>query len=434
MFNRLRVQLTLMYPLAGLALILLFGGGSYLLIRTYMLIDYYPDVELEGCMAAELEKLGIPLPEELQGARQRLERNRGAGRPMPACDEATLFVLYLNEEGQLGPTGGAALSAGPPEARGVQAAFSRGRDLRTYKTPEGAAVRYLTYRLATASDGLTYLQIGRWLTSQELATNRVLFLLLGLGVCGALGLALLGWWLAGRSLLPAQRAWDRQQRFVANAGHELRTPITLIRASAEAALRPATQEARRLELLGQIVQECDHVGRLVSDLLLLSRLDAGKLALARDEIQAGELLAEVQRQFAGLAEARNISLELKPSSGIVLADRTRLRQIVAILVDNALKYTPEGGSVRLAAQCEDRQATITVEDTGVGIAAGDLPHVFERFYQGNGRERQVENGSGLGLAIAQALVRAQQGTLHIESEVGNGTRVSVSMPGGRLKS
>jgi len=258
--------------------------------------------------------------------------------------------------------------------------------------------------------------------------------LLGLGVCGALGLALIGWWLAGRSLLPAQRAWDRQQRFVANAGHELRTPITLIRASAEVALRPATQEARRLELLGQIVQECDHVGRLVSDLLLLSRLDAGKLALARDEIQAGELLAEVQQQFAGLAEARNVALELDASSGIVLADRTRLRQVMAIVVDNALKYTPDGGRIRLAAHPDGGQTTITVEDTGVGIAAEDLPHVFERFYRGDGQKRDRESGSGLGLSIAQALVRAQQGSIQIRSQVGQGTCVSVSLPGGRLSS
>ncbi len=432
MFKHLRLQLALMYPLAGLALILLLGGGGYLLIRTYMLIDYYPNVELEGCMAAEFEKLGVSLPEELQAARQRLEHNQVTGRPRPACDESTLFVLYLDEEGRLFEAGGTALPAGPPEARGVQAARSRGRDLRTYRTPEDIPVRYLTYRLPAGEGGATYLQIGRWLTGQDLAVNRLLLLLLGLGVCGALGVALFSWWLAERSLLPAQRAWDRQQRFVANAGHELRTPITLIRASAEVAMRPATQEARRLELLDQVVQECDHVGRLVGDLLLLSRLDAVKLALARDEIQAGELLAEVQQQFAGLAEARNVALELDASSGIVVADRTRLRQVIAILVDNALKYTPDGGLIRLAAHPDGGRTTITVEDTGVGIAAEDLPHVFERFYRGDGRER--DNGSGLGLSIAQALVRAQQGSIQIRSQVGQGTCVSMSLPGGRLRS
>ena len=108
MFKHLLLQLALMYPLAGLALILLLGGGGYLLIRTYMLIDYYPNVELEGCMAAEFEKLGVSLPEELQAARQRLEHNQVTGRPRPACDESTLFVLYLDEEGRLFEAGGTA--------------------------------------------------------------------------------------------------------------------------------------------------------------------------------------------------------------------------------------------------------------------------------------------------------------------------------------
>lgn len=418
MLKSLRLQLSILYPLVGLALVVLLGGGAYALIRYYQLIEYYPDLELQARMSEEFDDLGIAVPDDLaqqsQRAAQVLDENHSF---------VTVSVLFLDAHGQI------LLSDGEVKTtafiRGLEGARVRGRDLRTGQLPDGRQVRYLTYRLPLESAPVAYVQIGRQLTTQDLLINRLFILLIGLGVTVAAVIALFSWWLAGRSVLPAQSAWEHQQKFIANASHELRTPITLIRANAEVALRPGTRDPRRLELLHDIVQECDHVSRLVEDLLLLSRLDAGKLALERVPVAAGELCEEVGEQFRSLAEARGVTLTLESGAGSILGDRTRLRQVLTILVDNALKYTPSGGTIRLSAARADDHVVLQVEDNGVGIALEHLPHVFERFYQ---VEAGSAAGSGLGLPIAKALVQVQGGAIRIRSQPPHGTCVTVQFP------
>jgi signal transduction histidine kinase len=236
------------------------------------------------------------------------------------------------------------------------------------------------------------------------------------------------WWLAGRSLIPTQRAWEQQQTFVANASHELRTPVTLMRASAEVALRglPAPDVDRR-ELLEDILHECDHMSRLVEDLLLLSRLDAGRLKLERSAVPLAELLADVQRQTGRLAGEKGVRLSASSPSGIAWGDPTRLRQVLLILLDNALRHTPPGGSITVEAQPQGRHIQIAVADTGTGIAREHLPHVFERFYRADTARGGDGGSSGLGLAIAKGLVEAQGGQIRLGSQPGRGTRVVVTL-------
>ena len=215
--------------------------------------------------------------------------------------------------------------------------------------------------------------------------------------------------------------------FVANASHELRTPLTLMRASAEVALRGLpNQDADRRELLGDVLHETDHMSKLVEELLLLSRLDAGQLEVVRQPIAVPDLLADVQRQIGRLAAERGVRLSAGAASGVVLADPTHLRQVLLIVLDNALRHTPKGGEVRIESHMRGRQIAIVVSDTGEGIAAAYLPHVFERFYRAD--SARGASGSGLGLSIAKGLIEAQHGQIAIASEPGKGTRVTIVLP------
>jgi signal transduction histidine kinase len=214
---------------------------------------------------------------------------------------------------------------------------------------------------------------------------------------------------------------------VANASHELRTPLTLMRASAEVALRGLPQQdADRHELLSDVLHETDHMSKLVEELLLLSRLDAGRLKVDRLPIAVPELLADVQRQIGRLSDERGIRLCAGAASGVALADRTHLRQVLLIVLDNALRHTPKGGQVQIEAQACGRQIAIQVADTGEGIAPVHLPHVFERFYRAN--SARGSSGSGLGLSIAKGLIEAQHGQIAITSELRKGTRVTIVLP------
>jgi signal transduction histidine kinase len=464
MFSGLRLRLTLLTLLTALALLALLGGG------VYGLLDYYfqqsTDLALQHRMAQELTRLGATVPGELadanrlwaiqhnyappptptarpaNGEEEESEDHGGASRPPTDGkaeaeaeeeaydpDLAVIYILPLSSSGQVLRDPAAGPAPFPPDPAALAAALATGHDERTIQPAGGQPVRLLTYRVAGGS-GAAALQVGRPLGDQQRALGHLLAVLLGLGAASTLVVGGASGWLAGRSLRPAQQAWDRQQAFVANAGHELRTPLTLMRASAEVAQRhlpPGATEGR--ELLGDVLQECDHMSRLVEDLLLLSRLDAGRLPLSLTPVPLAGLLADVQRQVGRLAAAHNISVIGDPAGGVARADATRLRQVLLILLDNALRYTPPGGTINLSAVPQGRQVAIQVADTGAGIAPEHLPHLFERFYRADPAHNPNSGGTGLGLAIAQALIQAQHGQIQVTSRPGAGTCVTVLLPG-----
>ncbi|NTW04216.1 MAG: histidine kinase, partial [Oscillochloris sp.] len=284
----------------------------------------------------------------------------------------------------------------------------------------------LTYKL-TRDDGPAALQLGRILTDQAHVLNKLLMVLLGLSGVSTMLLGVGSWWLAGRALVPAQQAWERQQSFIASASHELRTPLTLIRASTEVALRitPTTDTDQR-ELLGDVLSESDHMRRLVDDLLTLSRLDSGKLKMERAPVDLSDLLGDIQRQMSRVSESHAISIHLSHVAGIVMADADRLRQVLLILLDNAIRHTPNGGQITLSAEQRSQTVRIQVADTGSGISPEHLPHVFERFYRADSA-RGTTGNAGLGLPIAKGLIEAQQGKISIASSLDSGTTISITL-------
>jgi signal transduction histidine kinase len=337
---------------------------------------------------------------------------------------ASVFVYTLDANGQqLVP------ATGPisPSQAAASAALTNGSDWRTLSGASGERIRMLTYKV-TGSTGTNVLQAVRVLADQDQALNR---LLLGLVILGGLSAAILGaasWILAGRSLAPTQQALERQQTFVANASHELRTPLTLIRATAEVTQRGLTDPAEQQQLMKDILTETDHMSRLVDELLLLSRLDAGRLTLEHARFDLGELLAESGRSLSRLADERGVKLNITTTPLSAMGDITRVRQVLLIFVDNALRYTPVNGEIRVSAHEDKRLVRLTVSDTGPGIAPEHLPFVFDRFYRADPARSDRNGGSGLGLAIAKALVEAQHGQVGVESKTGQGTTFWFTLP------
>lgn len=436
MFRKLRWRLTLLYGLVGLALIAIIGGGTYQLLGIYF--EGTADFALDRRAARELSGLDIAAPAELQASAP-------VGLSVVVPDEfedgentedrheeesfdgelAAVFVLPLDEEGR--PSAATVGLPMAPDDDAVQAARATGLDRRTVQLADGTRVRVLT--VAVQQAGATQLfQFGRTLNDQDRILGQ---LLIGLLVLGALGVALLGlgsWWLAGRSLRPAQDAWDRQRAFIANASHELRTPLTLIRASAEVAQRATSDDGQR-ELLTDILEESDHVNQLIESLLLLSRLDAHQVTLAVEVINVPELFADLERRMRRLATERGIELAIGAEVDTLTGDRTRVWQVLLILLDNALRFTPAGGAIEVSAQARDGRIEIAVADTGAGIAPEHLPHIFERFYQADPAHTANRNGAGLGLSIARAIVEAHGGRIRAASEgLGRGSRFEIALP------
>lgn len=427
MFNHLRLRLTLLYLGAAVALLALLGAGMYWLVAEYFRST--TDAALEYKMAFEFQQLGAPMPQTLPAAAQRLAQQARTtpGRIAESSELAAIYVLPLDRTGRVLFNPNTIVLPSPPDQAAVQSALQQGDDRRTIALADGTRVRLLTYRL-TRADGPALLQIGRTLRGQDDVLQR---LLLGLAAIACAGVVVLGWsswWLAGRSLRPAQRAWERQQAFIANASHEIRAPLTLLRASAEVAQRSYKPDDPRRELLDDVLHEADHMTRLVEDLLLLSRLDARRLQFERAAVPLAPLFGELERQIGRIAATRGVALHVAQADGAIQGDGARLRQVLLIVLDNALRYTPAGGAVRLSAQQRGKTIELSVADTGAGIPPEHLPHLFERFYRADSSRTEEQRGSGLGLSIAKALIEAQGGQISIASQVNTGTTVTIRLP------
>jgi two-component system phosphate regulon sensor histidine kinase PhoR len=219
--------------------------------------------------------------------------------------------------------------------------------------------------------------------------------------------------------------------FIANLSHELRTPLTAIQGFLETLIGGAMDEPEHARRFLEIVfRHTERLGRLLSDLTDLSNIELGRIALRLEPVDLEDLIASVVDIIRPKAAAGGVQLETQTDAGLppLQADRDRLAQILINVVDNAVKYTPLGGRVRVSAARDDDRVEIAVADTGVGIPAADLPRITERFYRVDKARSRELGGTGLGLAIVKHLVAAHGGELHITSEPDIGTTVRVTLP------
>jgi signal transduction histidine kinase len=219
------------------------------------------------------------------------------------------------------------------------------------------------------------------------------------------------------------------RRFVADASHELRTPISVIRGEADVALSQERSPAEYRESLTVVLDEARRLSRLVDDLLNLARADAGHVQLQTHDFYLNELLAECCRSVQTLAAARGLGLECLPGNDLQFTgDEQLLRRLVINLLDNAIRYTPPGGKVTAALADGATGVRLRVSDTGIGIAPADAARVFERFYRaGEARSRQ-DGGFGLGLAIVRWIAESHRGTVECTSQAGQGSVFTVNLP------
>jgi signal transduction histidine kinase len=310
----------------------------------------------------------------------------------------------------------------PPANRtSVLAAIHNGTDLRTIER-KGVTQRIYSVPIRHTTTVLV-VQVARSLEPEEDALHGLLRnMLLGVAVCVAFA-AVGGWFLAGKSLAPVAAAFERQQTFVADASHELRTPLAVIRANAEF----LQQEQPESEEAAEILAETDRLTSLVDALLALARGQGG--ASAERRLDLGELVTASAQAMQPLAGERKVALDVSAAEGLdVRGNPDQLHQLVVILVDNALRYTPEGGQVTVDARRVDGSAVVAVSDSGIGIDPDALDHVFERFYRADEARTRAFGGSGLGLSIAEQLVTGHGGRISAESTPGRGSTFTVSLP------
>ena len=225
-------------------------------------------------------------------------------------------------------------------------------------------------------------------------------------------------------------SFQQVRRFTADASHELRAPVTLIHTAAEFSLRRERSSDELRDSMGKILREAKRTTRLIDDLLLLARAGSDPDAFPLHPMDLAPVLKEVADQAAGLAASHGLTVSTEQAGGAlqVNADEASIRRLILILVDNAIRYTPPGGQVKLDARSADGDLLVSVSDTGCGIAQEDLPRIFERFWRADKVRSRASGGTGLGLSIAQEIAGRHGSRITVTSEPGRGSTFTISLP------
>jgi signal transduction histidine kinase len=448
LLSKLRIRLVLLYLVVGMILALAIGGGTYGLVNYYL--RQINDEALKQKMGLQFASLQLPMPLDLYVALVNGDLIKAGDNPSAVISNnpeyyfesttleddpservevnelADIEVIPLTIEGT--PIQGAVVTNSwlPIDKDAIASAIVNNYDFRTIKLVDGTPVRLLTYRIPI-TNGIGLIQVARSLKAQQQMLNE---LLNGMIIVGSISIFLLGlaaWISAGRSIKPMQLAWEKQQTFVANASHELRTPLTLIHAGVEVAQRSAVSDGQK-QVLDDVLTDANYMTKLIENLLLLSRLDAHRLPLDLQPLYLPTLIEDTVRHSQRAADKSNVTISFEAEPIHVLADETRLKQVLLILVDNAVRNNHPGGWVKIHAKIGKDKAIIEVSDNGAGIPAEHIGKVFDRFYKVNDRSTSDYRGSGLGLSIAHGLVEAHGGEIEMVSQLKEGTTVTFTIP------
>ncbi|GIW20027.1 MAG: hypothetical protein KatS3mg065_0323 [Chloroflexota bacterium] len=409
--------------------LVLWAGGSMLAVLLVLGTILYASVarSLEASGIALLEARADAVADVIDDPARPLE----IGLAFGGRGSGTLALL-LRPTGQLVALPRMRLPDGLPDRDSLAAALATGRDVRTSRI-EDVPVRILSERVSGRRLGTLVVQVVGDRTAEQRTLDVLRFVL----VVGGLGAAIVAGaaasWYARWALGPVRRSLDaqrtalrRQRQFAADASHELRTPIAVIGSAVEYLRRhPEQTIGAAREVLDDIAAEATRLGRLVDDLLLLARSDSGAVSLERVPVDLGAVVEEAVASMAPLAEERGVRVEVRAGAVLVEGDPLRLRQLVANLLDNAIRHAPPGGRVWVNVEAEPGRVRLVVEDDGPGIRPEHLPRVFDRFWRAPGAPGE---GSGLGLAIAAWIVERHQGRIEAANRPEGGARFTVSLP------
>ena len=412
--TRLRRRLTAWYAATFGLILLLLGGGLYVTIHgqiTRELRDSLRDASHELVRAARIR--------EMESATAR-------GQVVDAVDELhipdrTLYLLDATGHPIKPAAASAWIQAGAREA-GKTGSFDAEQDVAGEHTLSLHAERF---RLASGE-----VLVAVAVADEVELVDRFASLIAAFG--GALLAAVVlvlagGWFLVRKSTDPVERSMAHTRRFMADAAHELRTPIAVLRTRAEVALQAPRTPDKYVTTLRGMEGEARRLSRVVDDLLILARADAGERPVAQERFFLDDVAIDAALSMHTLAQAADVELSVEELEETpIVGDVGLVRELVVVLLDNALKFTPSGGAVRVRVRPEPEPA-LTIEDTGSGIPAEQLPLVFDRFYRGDA-SRPRSGGAGLGLSIAQWIASVHHARLSLSSEPHHGTRVTVVFP------
>ncbi len=418
-----------------------FSGGSTLLVLLALGMALYLSV------ASSLESTGVGALD--QRASEIVSFGRGPSGPGGSGSPIDFFfggggtfaIVIAPDGTAIGPRQ-FVVPDGLPDANAAAAAATSGRDVRTstitVRAPgnrgESVSVRQLTVPLDTA-EGRFYVQVVQDRTAEVRTLQSLILVLVVGGLVVVLVAAGFGALYASRALVPirdsltAQRAALRRQReFAADASHELRTPLTVIRSSVELLRRSAARPVAEVgDALADIDAEVQQLTGLVDDLLLLARSDSGAVALERVPLQLDDVAAEAAAALAKPAADAGVRIEVDPAPTPTVGDPARLRQLVTILLDNAIRHSPRESTVTLAIRPFPDGAGLAVDDAGPGVRPEDRDRVFDRFWRAPGAPA---GGTGLGLAIARWIAEHHHGSIAVHASEAGGARFEVRLPAG----
>ncbi len=396
-------------------------------------------------------------------------------RPPPPDTRANFSARLIDPSGQVVNVTGL-LSTAPIDSAALDQSIQQHGLVHTIVLTDGLRARAYVMPLLRDGQVTNFVEVAESLDVTE-ATLRSLAVILLIAVPATLALAAFGgWFIADRALRPidaitrqAQRiseqdlhrrldldlpddevgrlartfdamlarldaAFQRQRQFTADASHELRTPLTVMKTNIGVTLNRPRSIKQYETALTQVEGEVDRLTRLTNDLLLLARADASQANIESSEVDLVALSRKVVDELRPLAESKSLELRFDaPAPAVMHGDPDQLHRLFFNLVENAIKYTAQGSvGVRITLQpahdSTPPRIRVTIEDTGPGIAAEHLPHLFERFYRVDAARSREQGGSGLGLAIAHSIVTSHGGTIDVSSEVGRGTLVTVMLP------
>ncbi len=458
----IRVRLTIWYG-CGLALIMILFASALYLVMSRALEDQIDHSLEDAAMAA---------------ARSLEEHRFGPFLLLDDLAQAFPELALLDKFFQIfGPQGQITLQSAnittqniPLSESAMQAALQGQATYESVRFQGGISIRLLSYPIKHGETLVNILRVGTSLRPVEEMLNRLVFVLLIGSPLAVIVSMLGGWFLAGRALRPvdtitlaAQRiaAGDLTQRihttsadeigrlastfndmiarleasirqirqFSADASHELRTPLTITKGETELALRKERTPEVYREVLESNLEEIDRMSRIVDELLFLSRADLGEIKIAKEPVQLDQLVQEIQHQAIVLGKDREVETvlgTLEPTQ--VVGDEWRLRELFLNIVDNAVKYSQEKGTVEINLEHANGMAKISVQDNGIGISPDEQKLVFDRFFRSDTARAHAQKGTGLGLAICKWIAETHQGQIQIESTPGQGSRFTIFLP------
>jgi two-component system sensor histidine kinase CiaH len=294
---------------------------------------------------------------------------------------------------------------------------------------EDFSFRYIASKVVLPGYGNITIQVIRNVDSEKELLDRLLLIIaIGCGI-GVIFAVASGYFLAGRALVPIKNSWQKQQEFVSDASHELRTPLAVIQAKTDLLFRsPSATIQDKILDISAISNESRRLSKLVANLLTLARSDSDQIEMKKQSFRLDELMGEILQHYEEFISYQGKTVYLETKDPVIFfADKERIHQLIVILLDNAMKYTNEGGEIRLTCQQTHSFIILRVSDTGIGIPEADIPKIFDRFYQSD-KARTAAEGTGLGLSIAKWIIEKHHGKTKVQSKLGEGTTIEIIFP------